>query len=127
MYCPADVITFYRAYGDLEWQHLQPGDAIPVGRTSWPVHAVERARSLVLRIEHGAVLVSQSWGLYPGDEEITRLVLRIRGAFPGRARYRILASLLARQEAVMVRAQLRGIRTRAESLARSRRASSGIS
>ena len=108
-----------------EWQDLRPGDAIPAGRASWPVHAVERERSLVLRIHQGDVLVTQCWGLYPADEETTRLVLRVRSTFPLRARYRALVALLQPQELLMVRAQLRGIRRRAEGLARARRGAAG--
>lgn len=105
-----------------EFQDLRPGDAIPVGRTQWPVHAVERERSLVLRIVDGDVLVSNAWVLYPADTETTRLVLRVRATLPMNARSRVMLALLRPQELIMVRAQLRGIRRRAESLARARRA-----
>jgi hypothetical protein len=104
-----------------EFQELRPGDAIPVGRTRWPVHAVERERSLVLRITDGDVLVSNAWGLYPVAPEATRLVLRVRATLPMSFRNRLLLALLGPQEIVMLRAQLRGIRRRAESLARARR------
>jgi hypothetical protein len=105
-----------------EWQDLRPGDAIPVGRTAWPVHAVERERSLVLRVEEGRVLVTQSWVLRPVDPETTRLVLRVRAAAPPGWRTTALLVALQPQELVMVRAQLRGIRRRAEALAAARRA-----
>lgn len=106
-----------------EWQDLRPGDVIPIGGTpGWPVHAVERDRSLVLRIEHGEALVTQSWGLYPIDGETTRLVLRIRGAASPGIRSAALVAVIEPQELVMVRAQLLGIRRRAEALAATRRA-----
>ncbi len=105
-----------------EFQDLRPGDAIPVGRTRWPVHAVDRERSLVLRIAEGEVLVSNVWALRPIDAETTRLVFRVRATMPMSARYRLIRALLGPQELIMVRAQLRGIRRRAESLARARRA-----
>lgn len=106
-----------------EWQDLRPGDVIPIGGTpGWPVHAVERDRSLVLRIEHGEALVTQSWGLYPVDGETTRLVLRVRGAASPGIRSAALVAVIEPQELVMVRAQLLGIRRRAEALAATRRA-----
>jgi hypothetical protein len=103
-----------------QFQELRPGDAIPVGRTRWPVHAVERERSLVLRIVDGDVLVSNAWGLYPAGPETTRLVLRVRATLPMTARSRAMLAILGPEELIMVRAQLRGIRRRAESLARAR-------
>ncbi len=106
-----------------EWQELKPGDVIPIGGTpGWPVHAVERDRSLVLRIEHGEALATQSWGLYPIDPETTRLVLRVRGAAAPGLRTAALVAVIEPQELVMVRAQLLGIRRRAEQLADARRA-----
>jgi hypothetical protein len=106
-----------------EWQDLRPGDVIPIGGThGWPVFAVERERSLVLRIEQGEALVTQSWGLYPVDGETTRLVLRVRGAASPGMRSAALVAVIEPQELVMVRAQLIGIRRRAEALAAARRA-----
>lgn len=105
-----------------EWQELRPGDVIPIGGTQgWPVHAVERERSLVLRIVHGEVLVTQSWGLYPVDEETARLVLRVRATAAPGLRSAALVAVIEPQELVMVRAQLIGIRRRAEALAAARR------
>ncbi len=108
-----------------EWQELRPGDVIPVGRTGWPVHAVDRERSLVLRIEAGDALVSNSWGLYPLDPETTRLVFRVRATLPMRLRARLKLALLGPPELVMSNAQLRGIRRRAESLAGERHRGGG--
>lgn len=111
-----------------EWQELRPGDVIPIGGTAgWPVHAVERERSLVLRIEHGDVLVTQSWALYPLDEESTRLVLRVRATAAPGLRRAALVAVVEPQELVMVRAQLLGIRRRAEALAAARRAHPRVS
>jgi hypothetical protein len=106
-----------------EWQDLRPGDVIPIGRSAgWPVHAVEPPRSLVLRIADRGVLVTQSWSVDPVDAEATRLVLRVRAAAPAGSRTRVQLALLAPAELVMVVAQLRGIRRRAEALARARAA-----
>jgi hypothetical protein len=45
-----------------EWQDPRPGDVIPIGRSGgWPVYSVDGERALVLRIEEGGVLVTQSW------------------------------------------------------------------
>jgi hypothetical protein len=108
-----------------QWQDLRPGDAIPVGRIAWPVHTVDRERSLVLRIEVGDVLVTNSWGLYPVDAETTRLVLRVRATLPMRMRARVSLALLGPQELIMMTAQLRGIRRRAELVARERHRARG--
>jgi hypothetical protein len=105
-----------------EWQDRHAGDVIPIGRSpGWPVHSVDPPRSLVLRIEQGRALVTQSWGLDPVEGETTRLVLRVRAAAPPGLRTRALLALLAPLEHAMVVAQLRGIRRRAEALARDRR------
>jgi hypothetical protein len=110
-----------------QWQDLRPGDVIPVGGSpGWPVHAVERHRSLVLRIEQGGVLVTQSWALHPVDAGTTRLVLRIRAAAPPGWRSAALLAFLEPQEFVMVRAQLRGIQRRAEALGAARAAAEGL-
>jgi len=63
-----------------------------------------------------------AWALLPHDPETTRLVLRVRSTMPMSARYRVIRALLGPQEFIMVRAQRRGIRRRAESLAQARRA-----
>lgn len=105
-----------------QWQDIHAGHVIPIGRSpGWPVDYVDPLRSIVLRIEQDGVLVTQSWGLDPVDGETTRLVLRVRGAAPPGIRTRTLLALLAPLEPVMVVAQLRGIRRRAEALARDRR------
>ncbi|HEY6004715.1 MAG TPA: hypothetical protein VIV57_17705 [Anaeromyxobacter sp.] len=105
-----------------EWQDLKAGDVIPIGGSAgWPVFAVERERALVLRVEEGGVLVTQSWGLFPIDAETTRLVVRVRAAAPPGWGTSALVAALEPQEFVMIRAQLRGIRSRAEALAEARR------
>lgn len=104
-----------------EWQHLEPGDVIPIGGSpGWPVAAVDPDRALVLRIEQADVRVTQSWGLLPADAETTRLVVRIRATAPPGWRTRALVAALEPQEWIMVRAQLRGIGRRAEALAAAR-------
>ncbi len=106
-----------------QFQDLRAGDVIPVGGSpGWPVALAERDRFLLLEIHQGPVDVTQSWGLYPAGPESTRLVLRIRGRAPPGLRTGLLLAALDPQEFLMVRAQLRGIQRRAESLASQRRA-----
>ncbi len=108
-----------------EWQGLAAGDVIPIGRMAgWPVHTAERDRALVLRIEDRGVLVTQSWSLRPVDARTTRLVLRVRVAMAPGLRRAVWLAALDPQEFIMVRAQLRGIRRRAEALAETRRGAS---
>jgi hypothetical protein len=106
-----------------QWQDLKAGDVIPIGGSAgWPVHSAVRNRALVLRIEAGGILVTQSWALVPSDDaETTRLVVRIRAAAPPGWRTSATVAALEPQEFVMMRAQLRGIRRRAEGLANARR------
>jgi hypothetical protein len=101
---------------------LHAGDVIPIGGAAgWPVFSAVRERVLVLRIEEGGVLVTQSWAVVPVDVETTRLVVRVRAAAPPGWRTAAQVAILEPQELVMVRAQLRGNRQRAEALAKTRR------
>ena len=106
-----------------QFQDLRAGDVIPVGGTAgWPVALAEPNRFLLIEIHQEGYDVTQSWGLYPAGPETTRLVLRVRGRGPPGLRTRLMLAALDPQEFVMVRAQLRGIRRRAEALASQRRA-----
>jgi hypothetical protein len=59
-----------------EFQHLEVGDTISLGREQLKVESLETCRSLVLRSsEHGIDWVWE-FGLYPLDSERTRLVTR---------------------------------------------------
>jgi hypothetical protein len=110
-----------------EWQGLAAGDVIPIGGGGgWPVHSAERDRALVLRIEERGALVTQSWMLDPLGAETTRLVLRVRALAPAGWRTRAKVAMLAPEERVMVGAQLRGIRRRAEALAEARRVAARV-
>lgn len=105
-----------------QFQDLRAGDVIPVGGTpGWPIALAEPNRFLLLEIHQGGLDVTQAWGLYPAGPEATRLVLRVRGRGPPGPRTALLLAALDPQEFLMVRAQLRGIRRRAESLAAVRR------
>jgi hypothetical protein len=83
------------------------------------VEAVERHRALLLAYRDGGVMVTQSWGIYPLDEQRSRLVLRVRAQLPVTWRPLPALLLLDPAEFEMVRKQLLGIRWRAERLAAS--------
>lgn len=104
-----------------EFQHLEPGDVIPMGYgPSWPVAAVEPYRSLVLDIREPGVDISWSFGLYELDEEHTRLVLRIRIRVKPVAHLISSFPVLDFGQFLMTRKMLLGIKERAEALARQR-------
>jgi hypothetical protein len=63
-----------------EFQHLAVGDRIPVGQgPSWPVAVIEPSRALVLDMRNlGGFDWVWQFGLYPVEENRTRLVSRSR-------------------------------------------------
>jgi hypothetical protein len=102
-----------------ELQHLQVGDLIPmvVGEQVGPrVRELEPDRRMLWVTEDQ---LSWEWLLEPIDAQTTRLLNRIRGTYPPlfsrRMPYAIAASV---GDIVMNRKQLRGIKARAERLAR---------
>jgi hypothetical protein len=100
-----------------EFQHLAVGDRIPLGRgPSWPVAVIEANRALVLDMRN---LGSFDWvwqfGLYPIDENRTRLVSR------SRVRTKTVWARLGTYAIepagfLMTRRMLLGLKQRAESL-----------
>jgi hypothetical protein len=102
-----------------EFQTLHVGDTLPYARgTNMVVRTLETNESLVLHVRDGDMNISHSWGLYPVDARHTRLVLRLRAALPVTLRMAPVLMLLDPAEGVMVYGQLRGIKQRAEALAR---------
>jgi hypothetical protein len=102
-----------------EFQSLQVSDVVPYARgTNMVVRGLEPNRSLVLHVRDGEVNISHSWGLYPLDAQHTRLVLRVRAALPVTPQMVPALMFLDPAEGVMVHGQLRGIKQRAEGLAR---------
>jgi len=100
-----------------EFQHLAVGDNIPLGRgPSWPVAVIEPCRALVLDMRNmsGFDWVWQ-FGLYPINENRTRLVsrsrVRTRTFFAQLFTYAIEPAGF-----VMTRRMLLGIKERAEAL-----------
>jgi hypothetical protein len=106
-----------------QFQDLRVGDVVPyaVG-TPMRVEVLERHRTLLLAYRGAGVVVTQSWGVYPLDEQRSRLVLRVRAQGPVTWRRLPALLLLDPAEFVMVRKQLLGIKWRAERLAASQRA-----
>lgn len=102
-----------------EYQNLRVGDMLPyaVG-THMTVEAVEPNRALLLAFRQRDVVVTQSWSLYPVDDERTRLVLRVRVSMPITLRSLPALLVLDPSEFIMVRKQLLVIRWRAERLAK---------
>ncbi|HEX6535241.1 MAG TPA: hypothetical protein VF041_11620 [Gemmatimonadaceae bacterium] len=102
-----------------EFQHLQAGDTIPIGRgLSWPVLEVEPERALVLELVSGKV--TWSFALVPVGERSTRLITRSRCASPESLRERLTYLAIEPPAFIMTRKMLLGIKRRAEALARRR-------
>jgi hypothetical protein len=101
------------------FQRLEVGDILQYARgTNMLVRGVQPNLSLVLQFQEGDVNISHSWGLYPVHAQRTRLVLRVRAALPVTPRMVPVLMFLDPAEGVMVHGQLRGIKQRAEALAR---------
>lgn len=104
-----------------EFQHLAVGDVIPLGAgPGWPVAVVEPCRALVLDMRNlGGLDWVWQFGLYPVDQQHTRLVSRSRV----RARTfsaRLLTYAIELPGFIMTRRMLLGLKERAEALHASR-------
>jgi len=100
-----------------EFQHLAVGDNIPLGRSpSWPVAVIEPCRALVLDMRNmsGFDWVWQ-FGLYPIDENRTRLVSRSRVRTQA-LWARLFTYAIEPAGFVMTRRMLLGLKDRAEAL-----------
>jgi hypothetical protein len=100
-----------------EFQHLAVGDEIPLGRgPGWPVAALEPNRALVLDMRNmGGLDWVWQFGLYPIDENRTRLVSRSRV----RTRTvwaRLFTYAIEPAGFLMTRRMLLGLKKRAEAL-----------
>ncbi len=101
-----------------EFQKLGPGDEIPIGGgTGWPVSSLEPNRSLVLDVRQPGVHISWSWLLVPVQEDVTRIVLRIKGRLDLGPQTLPLLAILDPGEFAMVRKMLTGIKSRVEGTA----------
>jgi hypothetical protein len=100
-----------------EFQHLSVGDKIPLGRgPSWPVAAIEPRRALVLDMRNmGGFDWVWQFGLYPVDENRTRLVSRSR-VRTQTLWARLFTYTIEPAGFVMTRRMLLGLKERAEAL-----------
>jgi len=102
-----------------QFQSLRPGDEIPIGRGGgFPVQAVEPRRALVLAGKGDDFAWVWQFGLYPIDGAHTRLVSRNLVRTPATWAARGFMLVMEPAAFLMTRQMLRGIRRRAERLAR---------
>ena len=103
-----------------ELQDLQMGDLVPMvaGKDIGPrVKELEPNHRMLWWDGHGEF--TWEWVLEPIDDQTTRLLCRVQEAYPPLWSRRMLYAVVASTgDIVMVRKQLRGIRARAERLAR---------
>jgi len=100
-----------------QFQRLDVGDAIPVGRgADFPVAAVDPPRTLVLSGDQDGVRWTWQFGLYPLNARSTRLVTRNRARGPRTIGSRILMRMLEPAAFIMTRKMLLGLKRRAESM-----------
>jgi hypothetical protein len=100
-----------------EFQRLAVGDEIPLGRgPGWPVAAIEPCRSLLLDMRNrGGFDWVWQFGLYPIDENRTRLVSRSR-VRTQTFWARLFTYAIEPAGFVMTRRMLLGLKERAEAL-----------
>jgi hypothetical protein len=100
-----------------EFQHLEVGERIPLGRgPSWPVAVVDANRALVLDMRNlGGFDWVWQFGLYPVDEKRTQLVSRsrVRTKSPWA---RLATCAIEPAGFLMTRRMLLGLKQRAEEL-----------
>ena len=100
-----------------QFQNLAVGDAVPLGRgPSWPVIVADRNAALV--VEPVAGEVSWAWTLQIIDASTTRLVSRVRLRLERQVLLLAFAPAVDLPWFLMERQMLRGIKRRAERLAR---------
>jgi len=103
-----------------EFQHLEVGDVIPMGKPpSWPVKATEPNRLLLIVIKEPGVDVTWCFMLNEIDDKQTRLVLRIRSRLAMTPMLLLSLPIMYPGQFLMIRKMLLGIKQRVESLARS--------
>ena len=108
-----------------EWQHLNVGDEIPIGRAGgFPIAAVDPERALVLAGEADGVAWVWQFGLYPIDADTTQLVSRNAVRAPRTAGSWLFLRVIEPAAFLMTRRMLLGLKERAEALATTSRARS---
>jgi len=102
-----------------EFQHLEVGDIIPMGKPPiWPVKAIEPNRLLLIVIREPGVEVTWCFMLDEIDDKQTRLLLRIRTRLAMTPMLLLSLPIMYFGQFLMIRKMLLGIKQRAESLAR---------
>jgi hypothetical protein len=102
-----------------EFQHLEVGDIIPMGKPpSWPVKAIEPNRLLLIVIKEPGVDVTWCFMLDEMHNRQTRLVLRVRSRLAMTPMLLLSLPIMYFGQFLMIRKMLLGIKQRAESLAR---------
>ena len=99
-----------------EFQHLAVGDKILVGREELTVTALEPPRALVLSYKARGIDWVWQFGLYPVDNNRTRLVSRGTERVPNTASGRLFMCVMEVAAFVMTRRMLLGLKQRAETL-----------
>lgn len=101
-----------------EFQHLSVGDEIPIGRgAGFPVTTIEPYRALVLSGDGDGFQWAWQFGLYPLDENRTRLVSRNSVRVAGTVASWFFMRVIEPAAFLMTRRMLIGLRRRAEALA----------
>jgi hypothetical protein len=101
----------------LEFQQLQVGDVVPVGRGGgFPVRIVDPCRALVLGGESDGMLWFWQFGLYPIDSRQTRLVSRNQATLRRTVGWALFMCLLEPAAFIMTRRMLLGLKRRAEAV-----------
>jgi len=104
------------------YQHLRVGDEIPIGRGGgFPVWAIEPRRALVLSGRGEGFGWVWQFGLYPVDKRRTRLVSRNSVRTPRTWGAWLFMRAMEPAAFIMTRGMLRGLKRRAEELARNER------
>jgi hypothetical protein len=101
-----------------EFQHLEPGDVIPIGGSAgWPVLSIDANRSMVLGGDEKGTRWSWAFALEPDGRGGTRLISRNRLRLSSMlARAGVLAAVDL-PAGIMTAAMLRGVRRRTEGIA----------
>jgi hypothetical protein len=98
-----------------EFQRLEPGEVVPMGRGDWPVRSVQPGSSLVLG-DNFPTGGGWSWtfALVPMDEHRTRLISRNRAQTPSGLLWTLAMLCLDAAALVMTRQMLLNLKERAE-------------
>jgi hypothetical protein len=99
-----------------EFQHLAVGDTIRLGTEELIVTAVEPSRALVLSYTARGIEWVWQFGLYPLDDNRTRLVMRSHERIPNTAGGWLLMRVMEPAALIMSRRMLLGLKQRAETL-----------